>query len=45
MSRHSKNNTAHAVFTYNEKKRFRNEYGTLTARIGMDSQKKFDQCH
>jgi nitric oxide synthase-interacting protein len=33
MSRHSKNNTAHSVFTYGEKKKLK-DYGTLTERLG-----------
>jgi len=36
MSRHSKNNTAHSVFTYNEKKMLKS-YGTQVERLGTDS--------
>lgn len=45
MSRHSKNNTAHSVFTYAEKKMLGSEYGTHKIRIGQDSQRNFEQCH
>ena len=45
MSRHSKNNTAHSVFTYAEKKMLAKDYGTAKTRIGQDSQRKFEQCH
>lgn len=44
MSRHSKNNTANACFTYHEKKMCKLDYGTVSSRIGADSQRKFDQC-
>ena len=44
MSRHSKNCTAHSVFTYNEKKKLK-EYGTITDRLGMDSFRPFNFCH
>jgi hypothetical protein len=37
MSRHSKNNTAAPTFTYQEKKMLKNQYGTITQRLGMDS--------
>jgi hypothetical protein len=47
MSRHSKNCTAGSVFTYSEKQKLIKEagstgFGTNTARIGSDSQKRFD---
>lgn len=45
MSRHSKNNTAHSVFTYAEKQMLKNEYGTSKIRLGQDSQRNFEQCH
>lgn len=45
MSRHSKNNTAHSVFTYAEKQMLKNEYGTNKIRLGQDSQRNFEQCH
>lgn len=45
MSRHSKNNTAHSVFTYAEKKMLSKEYGTNKTRIGQDSQRIFEQCY
>lgn len=45
MSRHSKNNTAHSVFTYAEKKMLKDEYGTNKKRIGQDSQRSFEQCN
>ncbi len=53
MSRHSKNNTAHSIFTYTERQRL-NEWGTIKARLGSiplshprtldDSMKKFEHC-
>jgi nitric oxide synthase-interacting protein len=43
MSRHSKNCTAHSVFTYNEKKKLK-EYGTIQQTLGMDSFKPFHFC-
>jgi len=45
MSRHSKNNTAGAVFTYGERKMIAKEYGTLKQRVGQDSQKEFERCY
>ena len=49
MSRHSKNCTAHSVFTYAEKQKLLRDgssgYNTAKARIGADSQKQFDQCN
>lgn len=42
MSRHSKNNTASAVFTNYERSLLK--YGTQSERIGSDSLKKFDYC-
>ena len=44
MSRHSKNNTAGAVFTYKEKKMLKGIYGTQTKVLGSESMKKFEQC-
>lgn len=43
MSRHSKNNTANSIFTYEERRRLK-EYGTQKTRIGTDAQKQFNQC-
>ena len=42
MSRHSKNCTAHSIFTYNEKLKLMRDsgqtgFGTNKARIGKDS--------
>lgn len=45
MSRHSKNNTAHSVFTYAEKKMLHGDYGTSKIRLGQDSQRNFEQCN
>ena len=47
MSRNSKNCSSGSVFTYNEKQKLLKEsekvgFGTANARIGQDSQKKFD---
>ena len=44
MSRHSKNNTASAVFTYNERKQL-SGYGTLRQRLGTESQRAFEKCN
>lgn len=46
MTRHARNCTAGAVYTYHEKKRDAAEggYGTLQRRIGKDSIKSFDCC-
>ncbi len=56
MSRHSKNNTAHSIFTYGERMKLinQNEWGAIKTRIGSknnilplkiaDSQRKFEQC-
>lgn len=46
MTRHARNCTAGAVYTYNEKKRDAAEsgYGTNQQRIGKDSIKNFDCC-
>ncbi|XP_055378853.1 nitric oxide synthase-interacting protein homolog [Condylostylus longicornis] len=46
MTRHAKNCTAGAVYTYHEKKRDAQEsgYGTNSRRIGKDSIKSFDCC-
>jgi nitric oxide synthase-interacting protein len=45
MSRHSKNNSSNGVFTYMEKKMLKGIWGSKDARIGLDSQKAFDQCN
>jgi len=42
MSRHAKNNTASAVFTYYERSILK--YGTQKQRLGKDSMKHFDAC-
>ncbi|KAJ3034214.1 hypothetical protein HDV00_005261 [Rhizophlyctis rosea] len=42
MSRHSKNNTALAFFTYAEKQKL--NYGTQKQRVGRDSMRNFDAC-
>ncbi|KAH8343144.1 nitric oxide synthase-interacting protein homolog [Drosophila kikkawai] len=46
MTRHARNCTAGAVYTYNEKKRDAAEsgYGTNAQRLGKDSVKSFDCC-
>ena len=48
MSRHSKNCTASSIFTYAEKQKLLKDgasgFGTARVRVGVDSQKKFDQC-
>jgi nitric oxide synthase-interacting protein len=44
MTRHSKNNNALAVFTYQEKLKLKNVYGTLETRVGRDSMKPIDSC-
>ena len=47
MSRHSKNCTAHSILTSHEKAKIlasKQEFGTITARLGTDSQKKFHEC-
>ena len=41
-TRHSKNNSASAVFTYRERQR--TEWGTQSQRLGSDSIKRFDCC-
>mmetsp|Transcript_13305 Transcript_13305/g.14701 ORF Transcript_13305/g.14701 Transcript_13305/m.14701 type:complete len:307 (+) Transcript_13305:26-946(+) len=43
MSRHSKNNTASAVFTYAERQRI-GHWGTQKTKLGEDSQRRFEQC-
>ncbi len=43
MSRHSKNCTAHSVFTYNEKKKLTG-YGLQKNTLGQDSFKPFHLC-
>lgn len=42
MPRHSKNNTASAVFSYDERKKL--NWGTQKVRLGKDSIKDFDAC-
>nr|CAD7445044.1 unnamed protein product [Timema bartmani] len=46
MTRHARNCTAGAVYTYHEKKKDAQAsgYGTNTQRIGKDSVKDFDCC-
>ena len=46
MSRHSKNNTGSSIFTYGERQMLKdlNEWGEIETRLGVDSQKKFEQC-
>ena len=44
MTRHSKNVTAAPTMTYHEKSLLKNVYGTISQRIGTDSQFKFGQC-
>ena len=49
MSRHSKNCTSNSIFTHHEKLKLMKEagaigLGSVTGRIGVDSQKKFDEC-
>ncbi|XP_054732957.1 nitric oxide synthase-interacting protein homolog [Anastrepha obliqua] len=46
MTRHARNCTAGAVYTYNEKRRDAAEsgYGTKAQRLGKDSVKSFDCC-
>lgn len=46
MTRHARNCTAGAVYTYHEKKKdaAASGYGTNTQRVGKDSVKDFDCC-
>jgi len=46
MTRHAKNCTAGAVYTYHEKKKDAQAsgYGTQSQRVGKDSVKDFDCC-
>lgn len=46
MTRHARNCTAGAVYTYNEKKKDTRQsgYGSQTMRVGKDSVKEFDCC-
>lgn len=44
MSRHSKNCTAHSIFTAGEKSKMMSEHGTIKARLGTESQKAFEEC-
>ncbi|KAF8822884.1 Zn-finger, RING domain containing protein [Cardiosporidium cionae] len=43
MSRHSKSNTAHSIFTYHERRMLK-DVGTLKERLGTDSMRRFEQC-
>ncbi|CEM29215.1 unnamed protein product [Vitrella brassicaformis CCMP3155] len=43
MSRHSKNNTAHSIFTYHEKKMMK-DAGTIKERLGTESFRRFESC-
>lgn len=43
MSRHSKNNTAHSIFTQGEKQMLK-DWGTVKQRIGAESFKEFGAC-
>lgn len=47
MTRHARNCTAGAVYTYHEKKKdaAASGYGSATARLGKDSLRPFDCCH
>ena len=42
MTKHSRNNTASSVFSYNEYKRL--DYGTKRQRLGNESMRRFDAC-
>jgi len=42
MSKHSKNRTAHSVFSYAERQQLK--YGTQKQRVGTDSIKSFEAC-
>ncbi|KAG6337011.1 hypothetical protein ID866_2071 [Astraeus odoratus] len=42
MTKHSKNNTASSVFSYEEKRK--TEYGTKRQRLGNESMRNFDAC-
>lgn len=44
MSRHSKNCTSNAIFTNSEKLKLKHEYGTISQRIGSESQAQFLDC-
>ena len=44
MSKHSKNNTSSTVFTYAERQKLKNVYGTIQNRVSQDSIKKFEDC-
>lgn len=43
MARHSKNNTAHSIFTQGEKDMVK-DWGTVRQRLGAESFKALDQC-
>jgi nitric oxide synthase-interacting protein len=46
MTRHARNSTAGAVYTYHEKKKDQSQsgYGTNSTRLGKDSIRNFDCC-
>jgi len=46
MTRHAKNNTASACYTYHERKRdtLKSGYGTIKERLAKDSIGDFDAC-
>lgn len=46
MTRHGKNNTASACYTYHERQRDtkKSGYGTIKERLAKDSIKDFDAC-
>ncbi len=46
MTRHARNSTAGAVYTYHEKKKDSSHsgYGTDRTRLGKDSVRSFDCC-
>jgi nitric oxide synthase-interacting protein len=43
MSRHSKNNTAHSIFTQGEKQML-TDWGTIKQRLGSESFREFNAC-
>lgn len=47
MTRHSKNSTANAVYTYHEKRKDSSTggYGTAQMRLSKDAIKEFDCCN
>jgi len=46
MTRHARNNTASACYTYHERQKDaeKSGYGTIKKRLGKDSIKDFDAC-